>query len=120
MTSYHDLIYHIENIGHIDVHWLGLLFLLINLKDLHPSIHDGLVPAIMDGTITVEHLESHMNYYFDLHNAQINKSLIPSTSFGLAAQSPLHTILCGKLQKAWSHNGVLCVPWRSDGRTVHN
>lgn len=74
MAYYRDLLYRIESIVKIDVKQLGLLFLFQNLKVSHPTVHDALAPAIMDGSITEEMLETRMQYYFEMRAAQIAPS----------------------------------------------
>ena len=95
MATWRNLVYRIENIGHIDVQRLGLLFLFLNLKSELPSVHDTLAPALMDGMITVELLESRLHMYFKMCNAHQSQSFTPPTTLALAAPGQqLHVILC--------------------------
>ncbi|KAH9179093.1 hypothetical protein EDB89DRAFT_2063224 [Lactarius sanguifluus] len=70
MAHLRDLIHHAEKIGPVDITRLALLFSLINLRSMHPSIHEALVPALMDGTITLDALESCLHYFYELQATQ--------------------------------------------------
>lgn len=109
MATRHDLVYRIKNISHIDVQRLGLLFLFLNLKSELPSVHDALAPALMDGTITVELLESHLHMYFEMRNAHQSQSFTPPTTLALAALGQqLHVILCPNCKRP-GHTAKFCV-----------
>ncbi|SRR6266702_1592870 len=88
MMTFHNLVYQIKNISHININWLGLPFLLLNLKSSHPTVHDALAPFLMDGSITVELMENHMHYYFEMCNTHMNQNFIPSSSLALLAHLP--------------------------------
>lgn len=106
MTTMRDLIYRIESIGPIDVNYLGLYFVWLNLKTSHPTVHDALVPAILDGSITVELLEAHMHHYFDLR--AFNQAFVPHSSLALLAQLPQRTNLCPNCKQS-GHTTEFCV-----------
>ncbi|KAN0134149.1 hypothetical protein V8E53_008038 [Lactarius tabidus] len=95
MTTMRDLIYRIESIGPID----------LNLKTSHPTVHDALVPAILDGSITVELVEAHMHHYFDLR--AFNQTFLPPSSLALLAQLPQRPNLCPNCKQS-GHTIELC------------
>ena len=57
MSQLCDLIHRAEKISQVDITRLALLFTLMNLCSTHLSVHEALVPALMDGTITLKALE---------------------------------------------------------------
>jgi hypothetical protein len=57
MTHVRDLVYRIEQCGEIDVAKLACLFVVHGLRLTHPSVHEALSPAIMEGTLTLDTLE---------------------------------------------------------------
>ena len=106
-----DLVYQINSIGLIDTHCLGLLFLFQNLKTSHPTVHDALAPAIMDGWIMDEMLDTCMQYHFKLHASQINQTqqggLMPIPSMALLAFASRLTI-CNNCKKG-GHTVEFCI-----------
>jgi hypothetical protein len=111
MAYYRDLLYRIESIGKIDVKQLGLLFLFQNLKVSHPTVHDALAPAIMDGSITEEMLETRMQYYFEMRAAQIAQSQQggPPPIPGMALPAfTLRVMICNHCKKA-GHTIEFCL-----------
>jgi hypothetical protein len=66
MTHVHDIVYHMEQIGHINVAKLACLFLVHGLRTTHPSVHEALAPELKDGTITLDSLEQELNYQYNL------------------------------------------------------
>ncbi|KAH9164735.1 hypothetical protein EDB89DRAFT_1911948 [Lactarius sanguifluus] len=110
MTTYCDLIYRIESISHVDIHRLGLLFLLLNVKTSHPAVHDGLTPALVDGSITVELLEARMLHHFKMRSAELTHAYgsAPSSSLALPAYMPPWTTLCPNCKRT-GHTTEFCV-----------
>src|SRR6266702_1721885 len=95
MTTFRDLVYRIDSIRHVDINRLGLLFLLLNLKSSHPTVHDALAPVLMDGSISVELMETRMQFYFEMCGTQQGQQQhLPNTSIVLPAQLPPRTIIC--------------------------
>ena len=66
MALLHDLIYCADRISHIDITRLALLFTLMSLCSTHPSIHEALAPVLMDGSITLEALETCLHYFYEM------------------------------------------------------
>jgi len=108
ITTFRDLVYRIESIGHVDVHRLGLLFLLLNLKSSHPTVHDALAVALMDGSISVELMENRMQYYFEMHGAQQGQQHMSGSSITLPAQLPLRTVMCPNCKRP-GHSIEFCI-----------
>lgn len=69
MTHLHNLIYWAEQIqiGQVDISKLAILFILVHLKGMHPSVYEALSPALMDSTVTLKTFENHMHH---LHEAE--------------------------------------------------
>ncbi|KAH9013063.1 hypothetical protein EDB84DRAFT_1444383 [Lactarius hengduanensis] len=86
MAYLRDLIYRAEKIGPVDITKLALLFSLINLRSTHPSVHEALAPALMDGTITLEALERRLHYFFKLQATQGSEPLV----FPALSPTPAH------------------------------
>ncbi len=109
MTTFRDLVYRIDSIGHVDINRLGLLFLLLNLKSSHPTVHDALAPALMDGSISVELMETRMQFYFEMRSAQQGQQQhLPDTSITLPAQLPPRTIMCPNCKRP-GHTIDFCI-----------
>jgi hypothetical protein len=109
MTTWWDLIYRIESIGHVDLQRLGLLFLFLNLKAELPGVHDTLALALMDGTISVELLEARMNMHFEMRKAHHGQPFLPPASLVLAAQGlPQRITLCPNC-KHTGHTIEFCI-----------
>ena len=66
MMHVRDLVYWVEQIGTIDVAKLVCLFIIHGLRATHPPIHEALVPALMDGTITMDELERKLMHHYEL------------------------------------------------------
>lgn len=64
MTQLHNLIYRAEQIGQVDISKLAMLFILVHLKGTHPSVYEGLSPALMDGTVTLKTFEQWMHHFY--------------------------------------------------------
>ncbi len=108
MTTFRDLVYRIESIGHVDVHRLGLLFFLLNLKSSHPTVHDALAAALMDGSISVELMENRMQYYFEMRGAQQGQQHMSGSFIALPAQLPPQTVMCPNC-KCPGHSIKFCI-----------
>jgi len=113
MTTFCNLVYRIDSIGHVDINRLGLLFLLLNLKSSHPTVHDTLAPALMDGSILVELMETRMQFYFEMHGAQQGQQ-----QNGQQQHLP-NTSIFSQLQAARAYNRFLYCTWWKNGRSVH-
>jgi hypothetical protein len=61
-----DLIYSAEMIGPVDYTKLALLFMKMNIRTSHPSVHEALAPALMDGTLTLTTFERRLSYFHEL------------------------------------------------------
>ncbi|KAI0256262.1 hypothetical protein BJV78DRAFT_1151040 [Lactifluus subvellereus] len=111
LAHYRDLLYQIESMGSIDVNQLGLFFLSRNLKVSHPTVHEALAPAIMNGSITEELLGTYMYYYFEMRAAQITQSQNggppPILGMGLPAFVP-DVAICNNCKKV-GHSAESCV-----------
>ena len=69
-------------------------------------MHDALVPALMDGMITVELMEVRMHYYYEMCNTHQNFQ--PTSSIALPAHFPPRTIVCPNC-KCGGHTIEFCV-----------
>ncbi|KAI0256714.1 hypothetical protein BJV78DRAFT_301871 [Lactifluus subvellereus] len=108
LAHWRDLVYQIDNIGRIDASRLGLLYLFQNLKVSHPTVHDALAPAIMDGSMTEEMFVLRMRYYFEMRAAQAAQTYIggqPGLDVALPAFTPRGCLQ--QLQERGSHFRVL-------------
>ena len=130
MAHLRELIYRAEQIGQINVTKLALLFALMNLRTTHPSVHEALAPSLMDGTITLEALECHLSFFFELQATQsmdqiafpsLAPSHVPfptsassthsspsSPTIALPASLPPHANICPNCKKA-RHSIEFCV-----------
>jgi hypothetical protein len=108
MTTFHDLVYCIESIGQVDITRLGLLFILLNLKTSHPSVHDALAPVLMDGTISLEMMESCMTYHFEMCNAHFGQHQLPSSPLALPAHLQQRVIMCLNCRRT-GHTIEFCI-----------
>ncbi|KAH9158646.1 hypothetical protein EDB89DRAFT_2085671 [Lactarius sanguifluus] len=122
MAYLRDLIYRAERISPIDITKLALLFSLINLRLMHPSVHEALAPALMDGTITLEALERRLHYFFELQAMHGSKPLMfpalsptppqqsipPQMPIALPAGIPLRATICPNCKKS-GHTIEFCI-----------
>ncbi|KAI0253235.1 hypothetical protein BJV78DRAFT_1153128 [Lactifluus subvellereus] len=110
LAHWRDLVYQIDNIGRIDASRLGLLYLFQNLKVSHPTVHDALAPAIMDGSMTEEMFVLRMRYYFEMRAAQAAQTYIggqPGLDVALPAFTP-RVVVCNNCKKG-GHTFEFCV-----------
>jgi transposase InsO family protein len=92
MTHVHDIVYHVEQIGHVDVAKLACLFIVHGLRTTHPSVHEALAPELKDGTITLDSLEQELNYQYDLESST-NPDLLAFPSMSpILPQLPLSSV----------------------------
>ena len=103
-----NLMYCAERIGHIGITRLALLFTLMNLCLAHPSICEALTPVLMDGSITLKALETHLHYFYEMkgmHGPDLitfpaiapsptNTNPMPPPAIALPASIPPCTTLC--------------------------
>src|ERR1700761_5269998 len=75
-----DLIYRAEMIGPIDYTKLALLFIMTSLRTTHPSVHEALAPALMEGTLTIQALEQRLTYFHDLRATQSLEHMFSATT----------------------------------------
>ena len=127
MSQLRDLIYRAEKIGQVDITRLALLFALMNLRSTHPSVHEALAPALMDGTITLEALERRLHYFYEMQATQSpdqlafptvsNPPLTPTSSvhsspssptIALPATFPPRANICPNCKKA-GHSIEFCI-----------
>jgi transposase InsO family protein len=92
MTHVRDLVYRIEQCGEIDVAKLACLFVVHGLRSTHPSVHEALSPAIMEGTLTLDTLERKLNYHYEFEATNDpNLLAFPSLS-PILPQTPLSSV----------------------------
>jgi hypothetical protein len=92
MTHVRDLVYRIEQCGEIDVAKLACLFVVHGLRSTHPSVHEALSPAIMEGTLTLDTLEQKLNYHYEFEATNDpNLLAFPSLS-PILPQTPLSSV----------------------------
>jgi hypothetical protein len=92
MTHVCDLVYRIEQRGEIDVAKLACLFVVHGLQSTHPSVHEALSPAIMEGTLTFDMLEQKLNYHYEFE-ATNNPNLLTFPSLSpILPQTPLSSM----------------------------
>ena len=69
MVYVHNLIY-VEMIGPVDYTKLVLLFMMMGLRMMHPSVHEALAPDLIDGSLTLptlkQCLKQCLSYYHEL------------------------------------------------------
>src|SRR6266702_1653608 len=126
MATFRDLVYRIESIGQVDISKLGLLFILLNLKSSHPTVHDALAPALMDGSITVELMEHRMRYHFEMRGAQQGQQHLPGQqnlpgpSIALPAL-PQRTFMCPNCKRP-GHTIEFCIApgGKMEGLSMHD
>ncbi|KAH9063288.1 hypothetical protein EDB87DRAFT_1605093, partial [Lactarius vividus] len=91
----------------VDITRLALLFTLMNIRVTHPSVHEALAPALMDGTIMLEALERCLSFFYEMQVMQSTDQMIfpammpnitpsPTTSpsFALPASIPPQANIC--------------------------
>ena len=129
MNNLQDLIYHVEWIGHVDVTRLALLFAVKGLETTHPSVYDALSPTLMDGTITLEALNSCLHLFYEVQATQnieqlafptilptLNQFSLPPTAssspssptIALPASLPPHAHICPNCKKS-GHSIEFCI-----------
>lgn len=89
LVTVQDLIYCAEMIGPIDYTKLALLFMMMSLRSTHPSVHEALAPALMEGTLTLQALERRLTYFHDL---QVTQSLEHMVFSANTSSPPLSTL----------------------------
>jgi hypothetical protein len=120
MTTWCNLIFRIENIGHVDIHRLGVLFLFLNLKNELPNVHDALAPALMDDTLTVNLLESHVRQHFEMCDTHCGTHFLPPSTLTMPVQTPQRIVLCPNCKRT-GHMIEHCVAprGRMEGHTMY-
>ena len=130
MANLQELIYRMERIGQINITKLALLFVLMNLRMTHPSVHEALALSLMDGTITLELLECRLSFFYELQATQSMDqlafpSLVPpfvpfltgmsstqsspsSPTVALPASLPPRAHICSNCKKA-GHSIEFCI-----------
>lgn len=66
MSSMRDLIYRADQIGHLDLAKIAVLFAMFCIRSSFPTVHEALSPALMDGTLTLEAFESRMHCFYEM------------------------------------------------------
>jgi transposase InsO family protein len=88
MMAVRDLIYRAEMIGPVDYTKLALLFMMMNIRSTHPSVHEALAPDLMDGSLTLQALERRLNYFHELRATQSLEQMAFSASLPAYSASP--------------------------------
>ncbi len=74
--------------------------MVLGLKSTHPSVHDALALLLMDGTISMEAVDLHMHYYYEMHMAQLAQNgLMNPSSIALPASLLPHANICPNCKK---------------------
>jgi transposase InsO family protein len=92
MTYIRDLVYQVEQIGHVDIAKLACLFTVHGLRTTLPSVHEALAPSIMDGSITLDQLEKRLRYFYELEASNNATQLAFPTISPILVQLPLSTV----------------------------
>jgi len=104
MAYLHDLIYRAERIGHIDITRLALLFTLMNLRSMHPTVHEALAPSLMDGTITLGALKNRLHFFYKMQSTQSpDPSQLAFPAFPTTYMSPFTPYLPSPLSLNVAH-----------------
>ncbi|KAN0128268.1 hypothetical protein V8E53_013937 [Lactarius tabidus] len=89
MSNLCDIIYWIDQIGHIDSTRLCCLFAVQSLRSTHPSVHEALTPALMDGSISLEAVEKCLHFFFELHASKNSDQVAFPAMLPILLQVPL-------------------------------
>ncbi|KAH9027298.1 hypothetical protein EDB84DRAFT_1563476 [Lactarius hengduanensis] len=118
MAHLRDLIHHVERIGPVDITRLALLFSLINLRSTHPSVHEALASALMDGTITLEALESRLHYFYELQATKNSDPLAFPVLLPMPMQPPPPTHTPIALPAGILPRATICPNCKKSGHTI--
>ncbi len=104
MAYLHNLIYRAERIGHVNITRLALLFTLMNLCSMHPTVHEALALSLMDGTITLGALKNHLHFFYKMQSTQSpDPSQLAFPAFPTAYMSPFTPYLPSPLSLNAAH-----------------